>query len=73
MTATYEDILYEIKDGVARITINRPASYNAFRGQTVEELIHAFQRAGWDRVDRRHRSDRRGRQGVLHRRRPGRP
>jgi 1,4-dihydroxy-2-naphthoyl-CoA synthase len=49
MTA-YEDIIYEERPkGVARITINRPASYNAFRGKTVEELIHAFQRAGWDK------------------------
>ncbi|MDR7260312.1 2-ketocyclohexanecarboxyl-CoA hydrolase [Sphingomonas sp. BE270] len=50
MTTTYEDILYEEReDGVAKITINRPASYNAFRGQTVDELIHAFQRAGWNK------------------------
>src|SRR5579863_18078 len=47
MTA-YEDIIFEERPmGVARITINRPKSYNAFRGKTVEELIHAFQRAGW--------------------------
>ena len=45
---TYEDILYEIKNGVATITINRPDKYNAFRGQTCEEMIHAFLRAGWD-------------------------
>ncbi len=46
----YEDILYEVRpQGVARITINRPDRYNAFRGRTVEELIDAFQRAGWDR------------------------
>lgn len=46
----YEDILYEERaDGVAFITINRPDRYNAFRGQTVEELIDAFQRAGWNR------------------------
>lgn len=44
----YEDILYqERSDGVALVTINRPERYNAFRGQTVDELIHAFQRAGW--------------------------
>jgi 2-ketocyclohexanecarboxyl-CoA hydrolase len=49
MPTTYEDILYEIKDGVATITINRPDKYNAFRAQTCEELIHAFQQAGWDR------------------------
>ena len=47
---TYQDIIYEERPkGVARITINRPTSYNAFRGNTVEELIHAFQRAGWDK------------------------
>ncbi|MGD8825354.1 MAG: 2-ketocyclohexanecarboxyl-CoA hydrolase [Myxococcales bacterium] len=45
----YEDILYEANDGVATITINRPDKYNAFRGQTCEELIHAFNRAGWDK------------------------
>jgi 2-ketocyclohexanecarboxyl-CoA hydrolase len=45
----YQDILYEVHPaGVARISINRPDKYNAFRGQTVDELIHAFQRAGWD-------------------------
>ncbi len=48
--ATYTDILYtERPDGVAFITINRPDRYNAFRGRTVEELIDAFQRAGWNR------------------------
>ena len=36
----YEDIRYEIVDGPAAVvTINRPDRYNAFRGQTVEELI----------------------------------
>ena len=45
----YQDILYEVTDGVATITINRPRVYNAFRPQTVIELIHAFQRAGWDK------------------------
>lgn len=46
---TYEDILYDVRDGVAHITINRPDKYNAFRGTTCEELIHAFNRAGWDK------------------------
>ena len=45
----YQDILYEVTDGVATITINRPRVYNAFRPQTVIELIHALQRAGWDK------------------------
>jgi len=44
---TYEDILYEEKSGVARITINRENVYNAFRSQTVEEILNAFMRAGW--------------------------
>jgi 2-ketocyclohexanecarboxyl-CoA hydrolase len=48
-TMTYEDILYDAGDGVARITINRPQVMNAFRGKTCEELIHAFNRAGWDK------------------------
>lgn len=46
---TYEDILFEVRDGVAHITINRPQVMNAFRGRTCEELIHAFNRAGWDK------------------------
>ncbi|HAD09307.1 MAG TPA: 2-ketocyclohexanecarboxyl-CoA hydrolase [Porticoccaceae bacterium] len=44
----YQDIIYEVKDATAYITINRPEVYNAFRGTTCEELIHAFQKAGWD-------------------------
>lgn len=47
---TYQDITYEVRpEGVARITINRPDKYNAFRAETVEELIHAFHAAAWDR------------------------
>src|SRR4051794_1108057 len=46
----YEDILYRVDGGVAHITINRPAVMNAFRGQTCEELIHAFGVAGWDKT-----------------------
>ncbi len=44
----YEDILYDERDGVATITINRPKVYNAFRARTADELIHAFLRAGYD-------------------------
>lgn len=45
----YQDILYDERDGIARITINRPSVYNAFRAETVDELLHAFNRAGWNR------------------------
>jgi 2-ketocyclohexanecarboxyl-CoA hydrolase len=45
----YTDILYEVRGGAAWITINRPDKYNAFRGHTIDELIHAFQKAGWDK------------------------
>lgn len=45
----YEDILFSKNDGVATISINRPEVLNAFRGRTIEELIHAFDDAGWDR------------------------
>lgn len=46
----YEDILYREDKGVAHITINRPQVMNAFRGKTCEELIHAFNKAGWDKA-----------------------
>jgi len=44
----YHDILFEVRGHAAWITINRPEKYNAFRGDTCEELIHAINRAGWD-------------------------
>jgi len=44
----YEDILYEVKNGAAWITINRPEKYNAFRGKTCDEMIDALNKAGWD-------------------------
>ena len=43
------DVLYEVADGVATITIDRPAVHNAFREQTMLELITAFDRADADR------------------------
>lgn len=45
----YTDILFEVDAGVARITINRPEKYNAFRGKTCDELIDALHKAAWDK------------------------
>ena len=39
---TYTDILYHKADGIARVTINRPEKRNAFRPETVTEMIAAF-------------------------------
>jgi naphthoate synthase len=38
----FEDIRYEIAEGIAKITINRPEVRNAFRPQTIIELQQAF-------------------------------
>jgi 2-ketocyclohexanecarboxyl-CoA hydrolase len=45
----YQDVLYETRGAAAWITINRKEKYNAFRSATCEELIHAINRAGWDK------------------------
>ncbi|MEI6551701.1 MAG: 1,4-dihydroxy-2-naphthoyl-CoA synthase [Actinomycetes bacterium] len=38
----FVDIKYQMGDGIAKITINRPQVRNAFRPQTIIELIEAF-------------------------------
>jgi dihydroxynaphthoic acid synthetase len=38
----YGDIIFEVKKQVAWITINRPRVHNAFREQTLDEMIDAF-------------------------------
>jgi naphthoate synthase len=45
----YSDIRYEIAEGIAKITINRPEVRNAFRPETVVEMSDAFERAREDR------------------------
>jgi len=49
MSSQFTDILYQEEQGVATIAINRPNVLNAFRAHTVEELIQAFLKAGWDK------------------------
>ena len=42
---SFEDIIYETTEGIAKITINRPEVRNAFRPKTLFELSDAFNRA----------------------------
>lgn len=45
----YQDILYhKSAEGIARITINRPEVRNAFRPQTVREMMKALEDARYD-------------------------
>jgi len=39
------DVTYEVENGLAWITINRPDRYNAFRARTVDELVKCFKKA----------------------------
>ena len=45
----FTDVRYEVDNGLAWITIDRPDRYNAFRGRTVDELVRAFKAAWVDR------------------------
>lgn len=44
----FRDLLYEKQDGVARITLNRPAVYNAYTTATLQELARATLDAAHD-------------------------
>jgi naphthoate synthase len=44
----YEDIRYELADGIAKITIDRPEVRNAFRPETLSEISDALERARED-------------------------
>jgi naphthoate synthase len=43
----YQDITYHKANGMARIAFNRPEVRNAFRPQTIKEMIDAFENA-WE-------------------------
>ena len=72
MTANYEEIRYDVEDGVATITINRPDQLNALTDLTQAEIRHALgtvreqSRSYWYRANRR-------RSRILLRRRHERP
>jgi enoyl-CoA hydratase/carnithine racemase len=38
----FEDILYNVSDGIATITLNRPDKLNAFTGRMMHEIIEAL-------------------------------
>jgi 2-(1,2-epoxy-1,2-dihydrophenyl)acetyl-CoA isomerase len=44
-----ETILYEVADGVATITLNRPETLNAFNDLMIKETTGAFKQAGRDK------------------------
>jgi naphthoate synthase len=44
----FSDILFEKADGIAKIAINRPEVHNAFRPQTLDQLLEAFREAHHD-------------------------
>ena len=46
--AGYGDIRYDLAEGIAKITINRPEVHNAFRPETIIDLSAAFEQARED-------------------------
>jgi len=48
MEQGYNDIVYQVKDNVATILINRPERYNAFRTSTLKEICRALEEAELD-------------------------
>jgi enoyl-CoA hydratase/carnithine racemase len=47
-TLGLKNILYEKKNRIARVTINRPKSHNALNFATVRELHRVFEDVAWD-------------------------
>lgn len=43
-----QDIVYEVDEALAWVTINRPERFNSFRGRTIDELILCFKTAWAD-------------------------
>ncbi len=44
----YQHILFDVEDGIATLTLNRPDKLNAFTGIMMDEMIDAFDRADAD-------------------------
>ena len=64
----YDNLLFEVKDQIARITFNRPNVLNALNRKTMDELGDCLKQVRARRCDPRADSHRRGRESV-HRRR----
>jgi dihydroxynaphthoic acid synthetase len=47
-TFDFTDIIYEMRPGVAKITINRPKAFNAFTSNTMKELAEALEEGAND-------------------------
>ena len=47
---TYEDIVFEVVDQVAWLTIDRPRYLNAFREQTLDDIVRALRAVREDRT-----------------------
>lgn len=45
---SYSTILYDLDDGLLRLTLNRPEKLNAFNFAMAEELVDAYRRASGD-------------------------
>ena len=45
---SYKEIIYDVKDQILTITLNRPEKLNAFTGTMMNELVDAFGRADKD-------------------------
>lgn len=44
----FAEILYDKKDGIARVTLNRPEIYNAYSSDMLREMMEAFRDAALD-------------------------
>ncbi|MCB1739492.1 MAG: enoyl-CoA hydratase/isomerase family protein [Gammaproteobacteria bacterium] len=49
---SYESLIYEVVDGIATLTLNRPERLNALGGTLRDDLLDAVQRADQDRAVR---------------------
>lgn len=52
MTESQNHILYDLKDGIATITLNRPEVHNAFNEAVMDELTAQVKKAGEDKTVR---------------------